>query len=329
MWFLYFLLAALSVYIFTVIVLTLISYRMMFCPKIHSLEYARASGLERNEFDEAYLDLPWEPISVFSEKRDTCIAGLTLRSDIHTGTVIFVHGITWNRYGDYKYARGFTERGWNVVVFDLPGHGASPGGKLKTPAFGYLEKWDLDAVVDWTRKHYRQTPIVLVGESMGAGTVLQYAPVGAPRGKSPEEWKIDAIIADCSYSSAGDELSARLRALHIPGLFRNPVCLLVSGLLYLLRGYTLDIISPKRAVLESPVPILFVHGSEDRYVPTEMSVSMAENRKKAGAGPAELLIVEGATHAKSIVVNPKLWFSKAFAFIDTYVPLKPDRRSPS
>ncbi len=319
MWILFVLLAAILLYIILTILFSLVSYRIMFCRHPCSLEYAKAWGLKRQEYTRAFLDLPWEPIRIYSEQRDTDIAGLTLRGKPPAGTVIILHGISWNRYECYKYARGFVDKGWNVVIFDLPGHGDSPRGRSKTPAFGYMEKWDLDKVVDWARDHYKHVPLVLVGVSMGAATVLQYAPIGVPMGKPRPEWKVDAIIADCSYSSAGDELRSRIKALHIPGLFGKPMYFLMNTMLNFFRGYTLEAISPKSSVLESPVPILFIHGKNDRYVPTEMSVSMAEMRKTLGAGPTELLLINGASHAKSVLVDPETWFKGTFDFIERYV----------
>jgi hypothetical protein len=49
-----------------------------------------------------------------------------------------------------------------------------------------------------------------------------------------------------------------------------------------------------------------------------MSVRMLDERRRSGIGPTELLLVPGARHAKSVVVDPASWFSSVFAFIDKY-----------
>jgi pimeloyl-ACP methyl ester carboxylesterase len=142
------------------------------------------------------------------------------------GTAVFVHGITWTRYGMLKYMGPFIDRGWNVLAVDLPGHGDSPRGNRSVPAYGYHEKYDIDAVVDWVRNRFgTNRPVILVGESMGAGTVLQYAPLGAAPGTDPSTWKVQAIIADCPYSSAADELDARLADTGIPRFIAKPAAI--------------------------------------------------------------------------------------------------------
>ncbi|QQO09260.1 alpha/beta hydrolase [Breznakiella homolactica] len=312
-----------GMYLLLVAVLTLAGYIIMFRPRFHSLEYSLAQCIERKEFDPAVLDLPWETVSVFSSVRNASLAVYALAgnpgssaSGVVPGTAVILHGLSWTHYGALKYARGFIEKGWNTVVFDLGGHGASPAGTIPAPAYGYYEKYDLDAVVDWTRSRFPgAVPLVLIGESMGAATVLQYAPLGAPAGTPRKEWKMDVVAADCSYTSMKDAMGARLKALHIPDCIGIPARTLVSFFLRRFRGYTLSDASPEKACMESPVPILFIHGEADRYVPTKMSVEMAEKRTAAGSGPTELVLVRDASHAKSVLVDPGTWFGSVFDFI--------------
>ena len=58
------------------------------------------------------------------------------------------------------------------------------------------------------------------------------------------------------------------------------------------------------------VPVLFVHGSDDGFVPVEMTY---ENFK-ACAGPKRLLIVPGATHGMSYLVDQKGYENAARSF---------------
>ena len=53
------------------------------------------------------------------------------------------------------------------------------------------------------------------------------------------------------------------------------------------------------ALKKTHIPVLFIHGSDDRFVPVEMTY---ENYK-ACASPKRLLIVPGANHAMSYYVN--------------------------
>jgi hypothetical protein len=308
------------------------SYLLMFRAKFQDLEYCRNWGLEHGEFSQDFLNLPWELEHIHSTYRDAPLTAMVLpayrekgatattKETPAKGTVVFVHGITWTRYGMLKYMQPFIDQGWHVIAIDLAGHGDSPAGNKSVPAYGYHEKYDIDAVVNWAQDRFSpQLPLVLVGESMGAATVLQYAPLGAPQGSSPDTWKIKAIIADCPYSSAADELDARLADTGVPWLIAKPAHKIVDMLLYLFRGYHLAEPSPKEAILQSPVPILFIHGAVDTYVPTWMSQTMADQRRSLKVGPTDLLIVPEASHAKSVMVNRELWFERVFAFLDQHL----------
>lgn len=305
----------------SVVFLGIRAYILMFKPKFRDLDYCRTWGLEKGEFDQSFLNQPWELVQVQSAYRNGSVAAMVRRAAKPArGTAIFVHGITWTRYGMLKYMKPFMDRGWHVVAVDLPGHGDSPPGTKSVPAYGYHEKYDIDAVVNWARDRFGpDLPVILVGESMGAATVLQYAPLGAPAGASPGDWKVKAIIADCPYSSAADELDARLADTGIPRFIARSVHTLVDLFLSLFRGYHLSDPSPQEAVLRSPVPILFIHGEADTYVPTWMSREMADRRRTLKAGPTELLLVPEASHAESVMVNRELWFSTVFAFLERYL----------
>lgn len=310
-----------GLWLLTVIGTAVRSYLLMFRPTFQDLNYCRTWGLEHEEFDQALLDQSWEMVQVYSSYRDAPIAAMVLPvSGNSAGLAIFVHGITWTRYGMLKYMQPFIDRRWHVIAVDVAGHGDSPVGNKSVPAYGYHEKYDIDAVVDWARNRFGPVlPVILVGESMGAATVLQYGPIGAPLGTSSEQWKIQAIIADCSYSSAADELDARLADTGIPPFIAKPVHTVVDALLYRFRGYHLADPSPKEAVLQTPLPILFIHGDADTYVPTRMSQDMADRRRSLTVGPTDLLIIPEASHAKSVMVNRDLWFDRVFAFLGQYL----------
>ncbi len=325
-----------GMWLLSVIIISIRSYILMFRPKFQDLEYCRTWGLQHGEFDQKFLSLPWELVKIHSVYRDAPVAavcfapqqgadaGVSKAGAIGTrapGIAIFIHGITWTRYGMFKYMGPFIEQGWQVLAVDLPGHGDSPVGNKTVPSYGYHEKHDIDAVVDWARSRFGPAlPVILVGESMGAGTVLQYAPLGAPVDTKPKDWKIAAIIADCSYTSAAEELEARLADTGIPRFIAAPVRHFADWMLRRFRGYGLADPSPKAAVLNSPVPILFVHGEADTYVPTWMSREMADRRRALKIGPTELLLVPEASHAKSVMINRELWFSAVFGFLNRVLP---------
>lgn len=80
----------------------------------------------------------------------------------------FVHGATMNRSAWGNQARYFASRGWNVLAFDNPGHGDSPG-----PAATSVEELADAIVADLDRRGVTST--ALVGHSLGALVSLHIA----------------------------------------------------------------------------------------------------------------------------------------------------------
>lgn len=310
-------LALVGIYLFAVLITAALSYRKLFHPQYRSMEYAREKGMERGEFDQSFLDLPWEEFEADSQNGYK-IKGVILPGRGEEGgetsapTAVFVHGITWTRLGMFKYAKSFIERGWNIVAFDLGGHGATGSQGKHSPSYGYYEKHDVAAACDEARRRFPNSRVLgLVGESLGAASALQYAglPSAAPT----------FVVADCGFSSAVEELDARLSNLHLPYLVRKPVGALVSALAKAFRGFSLKESSSMKALLSTDIPILFIHGIDDRYVPFTMSIAMYNERIKSGRSRTHLLLVPGAKHAKSWNTDPTLWERTVFDFVEKYL----------
>ncbi len=314
---------AIGIFILLVVLykgLVIFSYRGMFFPKMTPLEQTKAECLADGSFDGAFLSLPWESATVV-DSEGVSLAMIALPAKAQSaGTILLVHGITANRYTMFKFARIFAERNWNVALVDLPLHGASGGSRSAYPAYGYRERHAVAAAAKWSVNRFPGSrPFGLLGESLGAASVLMAAPLLAPRSGIPTGLTLDFVIADCPFSSAEGELRARLAANHLGGPLGVAISWGVSLFLRSLRGYSLEDASPEKAILETEVPMLFIHGTEDRYVPTAMSVSMATARRAAAIGTTELMLIPDASHVKSVVVHPKEWIDGAFAFISANI----------
>ena len=308
-------LIAAGLYLFLVALLSLISYRAMFHPRFKSLEFTRDGGLERGEFGREFVELPWTQFRVESPNGYPISGSFLAGAAKSAPTALFVHGISWTRFGMYKYMKSFVAKGWNVAAIDLANHGATKAPTIYGPSFGYYEKQDVAATVKTLYGMFPDTRLLgLVGESLGAATVLQYASLPS----DPHSMPVAFVIADCSFTSAAKELDARLAGLNMPKLIRLNVCRVVSFFSKALRGFRLEEASPEKSSRTFDVPVLYIHGMEDRYVPTRMSVEMYNLRREAGKPASELLLVPGARHAKSYMTDPSLWEAKAFDFIERY-----------
>ena len=215
-------------------------------------------------------------------------------------TIILIHGYTATSESMADLITPFLSHGWNVLLIDQRGHGKSEG---QYASFGYHEKGDLDLWVNWVRdrSEKKHQVIGLLGISMGAGTVLEYAGINK---------HVNFIIADCPYSDLEKLLKYQIREI------RNiPAYPLINALDLMLRirvDFNIKAVSPLKTVRESEIPIMFIHGSEDRFVPTQMSKDLYAIKK----GKKKLLIVEGASHANSYWTNKNLYEKEVWDFID-------------
>lgn len=228
------------------------------------------------------------------------ISGSFVRNEKSDGrTVIFCHGVTVSRICMIKYAGMYYKRGWNLFLYDHRRHGKSGG---ITTTYGYFEKYDLKAVVDYIRGQVGGSAIIGIhGESMGAATLLQYAGM---------EDKADFYIADCPYSSLWELLRYLLKQdYHLPAF---PLMQISDFFIRLQGKFSVKSVNPYDDVKNINKPVLFIHGESDDYVPTSMSIKMRNVKK----GCAELYIAPGAGHAKSMCSDPKAYENIVFSFLE-------------
>ncbi|MFD2679594.1 alpha/beta hydrolase [Bacillus seohaeanensis] len=220
--------------------------------------------------------------------------------------MIFCHGVTENKFNSIKYMNLFLKRGFNAVIYDHRRHGESGG---KTTSYGYFEKNDLKVVVDELIRLVGDDVFFGIhGESMGASTLLLYA--------GSVEDRADFYIADCPFSDFGEQLAYRMGIeLKIPADWLLP---LANTTLKFREGYTLKDISPISVVKNIQKPVLFIHSSEDTFIPPEMTQKLY--RKKQG--PKELYIDFKGSHAQSYNFNPKQYEQVIDQFLTNFVYVK-------
>jgi len=202
------------------------------------------------------------------------------------GTVIITHGITFSLYGSVKYIDLFRKRGWNILLYDHRAHGRS-GGHFKT--YGFYEKHDLKAWTDWVGN--RGEVVAVMGESYGAAVALQAAPL------IPE---VAFIVADCAFSDLPSLLKYHLKHdYHLPAF---PLYHLSDLLARLRAGFSYEQVNPLTIITNQNIriPILFTHGEQDDFTPTQMSVNMYN----IYPGPKRLYLSPGAGHGLAFWTHP-------------------------
>lgn len=203
--------------------------------------------------------------------------------------VVAMHG--WRSAWDNDFgmvADFFRQNDCSVLYAEQRGQGGSGGAYI---SFGLTERYDCLDWVDWVNQKTGQLPVYLCGISMGASTVLMAAGLPLPS-------NVRGILADCGYTSAVDIWKHVAKNLHLSyGICGGPAGRIAKKRLCM----AMDSESCPHALTRCHVPVLFVHGTDDRFVPIEMTY---ENYK-ACAGPKRLFVVPGAEHGMSYLVDPK------------------------
>lgn len=219
------------------------------------------------------------------------------------GTMIFSHGVTVSHITSIKYMRLFHEKGYDCLIYDHRRHGNSGG---KDTSYGYYEKYDLKAVVDWLEKTKGfNGKLGIHGESMGSAILLLYAGM---------EDKADFYIADCPYTTIWDQLLYRMKKDY--SFLLSPMLYIGNWVIYFRARFNLKGVNCLESVKKIKKPILFIHGMEDNYVPTYMGIALYEVKPE----PKEIYLVPNARHAKSLATDPEKYMKVVFDFIKRYCP---------
>lgn len=254
----------------------------------------------------AFLEVPFEEVSITS--RD----GLKLTGryyHVADGGPLEIqcHGYKGNPFVDFAGAwRIAKEAGRNVLLINQRCHGGSEG---HTITFGILEKQDLLDWITYANNRFGQIPMLLNGVSMGAATVLMVSGMELPE-------NVKGIIADCPYDSPANIIKKVLgQDMGMPVKIVYPLIKL-GGMLY--GKFNLNADSPVEAVKRSKLPILLIHGDDDRFVPHPMSC----NIYAAAAATIEFHTISGASHAMNYVTDPETYTAIVGAFTKKCLPRK-------
>jgi fermentation-respiration switch protein FrsA (DUF1100 family) len=243
-------------------------------------------------------------------------------------TVIIAHGYTGEAKEFSAFAQYFYEKlGYNILMPNARGHGNSEG---KYIGFGWPERLDYLDWIDWVKTRtntvaglangsgagskseqvlLEQVQIVLFGISMGGATVMMTGGEALP----PE---VKAIVEDCGYTSAEDELIWQGTSMFNLKLTEDsPLIKAVNRLAEKRMGYSFTEASALEQVKKIKIPTLFIHGGADTFVPTAMVYPLYE----ACTAPKELYVVPGAGHGLACQTDTTEYEKRVTQFLGKYV----------
>ncbi len=213
---------------------------------------------------------------------------------------ILIHGYSGNHSDMESLAYQYYSWGYSVLLPDNRAHGESEG---KYIGMGWLDRKDILKWMDWLMSMDPDSEIVIHGVSMGAAAVMMTAGENHPN--------LKAAIEDCGYTSVWDIFSDELKALfHLPSF---PVMNACSAVMKMKAGYSPKEASSIRQLKKTDVPMLFIHGSKDKFVAFRMLDINYDAKIK---GYKEKIVFEGAKHAQSETLDPERYYSAVRSFLE-------------
>lgn len=215
--------------------------------------------------------------------------GFYLKSkNTNASTIIIAHGYQSSGAEMVPYARYFQEKyGFNVLLPDARGHGQSEGDYI---GMGWKDRLDyLQWIQLMTDQNGKNSQILLYGASMGGATVMMVSGEKLPP-------QVKAIIEDCGYTNAYDiiqyQLQKQFNMTSLPPMTMESLNLTTQAK----AGYDLKEASAINQIKKATVPILYIHGKNDDFVPFEM----VNEIYAAGKSPKKLAVATNAGHMEAL-----------------------------
>ena len=242
--------------------------------------------------------------------RDTFIVndkGLRLHAlyascDSARGTAVLVHGFTDNARRMMMFGRVYRDSlHFNIIAPEHQRHGKSEGSSIQ---MGWLDRLDIERWISVADSLWPSSPIYLHGLSMGGATVMMCSGDSLPP-------SVRGIIEDCGYTSVWDEFAGEIKKqFHLPP---HPLMDVASLLCQWRYGWNFREASALEQVRRSTLPMLFIHGENDTFVPTAMVHPLYEAKTK---GYKRLWLAPGSEHARSFHDHPQEYFKEMKNFIN-------------
>ncbi|MCC6197950.1 MAG: alpha/beta fold hydrolase [Burkholderiales bacterium] len=189
--------------------------------------------------------------------------------------IYYLHGVRWNLTGHVRRMEQLRGFGFSVFAIDYRGFGKSDGD---LPS----EQWTYeDAQAGWAwvaRKQPDPARRFIYGHSLGGAVAIDLAARLAKDKSAPQA---RGLVVESTFTSLPD-IAAELSWSWLP-----------TGLVMTQRYDSID------KVRGLDLPVLFVHGTGDRYVPARFSQALYD----AAPGRKKLLLIENGGHNNSMWIG--------------------------
>lgn len=192
------------------------------------------------------------------------------------GTILFLHGNAENISTHIMSVHWLPARGFNVFLLDYRGYGASEG----KPSFAGVQQ-DVESALRMLvfRPEIDDNRIVIFGQSLGGSIALYHAAHTSYRRH------VRAVVTESAFAGYRQIAEEKLADFWLTWAFQWPLSFAVS-----------DKYSASKAVGKiSPIPLLIIHGDQDRIVPVEHGKQLFE----LAQAPKQLWIIAGGGHIEA------------------------------
>ena len=271
---------------------------------VYSLTKPARLQISENPSD---YDLNYENVAFPAAHDGLTIKGWYIPAENRDRCIIITHGGRSHRadsnIGILAIARELVNRGYNVLTFDLRGHGESDDGRMTG---GYYEKRDLQgAIAHVNERGIPARNIGLLGYSLGGATSLLAA---------AENEDLPAVVCDSSWADIAELTKSQLkRRTYMPAF----LSFLMPGMFKAAYGIDIAAVRPLDAVRYiAPRPVFFIHGQIDEIVPVASALRLYHSIQNP---LNRLWIVPEANHTGSFRARPGEYTTKIADFFDQYI----------
>ncbi len=220
-------------------------------------------------------------------------------------TVIVVHGYGGTYLEMQPYCEFFKSKNFNILAVDNRAHGESDG---KSIGFGWYDRLD---ILDWIEYLNNKNPnqkIVLFGVSMGATAVCCASGENLPS-------NVECVISDCAFANGEKQIKQVVaKNFKLGKIFIKHF----TSFLKRVYGFDMAMVDATKQVRNTKIPILFIHGQEDRFVPVQNLFDLYNSTPE---GLRDKLVVEEAEHCKSYMTAGVMYERKINTFLSRYTKI--------
>lgn len=243
-----------------IFIITTHTYRKLFYRKKKSIDHEIKSLVETGLIsDKYYVGLKINKIIIKSAD-NLNLAGYLIKCKKPIGSIILSHGISCNHATMLWHIEFFKRENYDVLLIDQRGYGNS---SKTISTYGFKET---DDIIRWIKylRSLNYNKVGILGHSMGAAiALLTCSELNNP----------DFVISESAYCNLNELVEFQLRSKKIPPYIFVRI---VSVVCKIFNGFKLSDIDVIKAVEDTKVPILFIHGNCDNLIPSYMSEKMAK-----------------------------------------------------